>query len=57
MRNIISSLLFGGIAAGIFFGMYKIQTSDDLNIKDLNKIVQEEIQQVKELKRKHIDSH
>lgn len=57
MKNIISILIFLGLCAGIFSIMHHVQTSGDLNIKDLEKIVEKEIKAIKEFKKKHIDSH
>jgi hypothetical protein len=57
MNKILSILFFAGISAGIFTIMHKIQTKQDLNMKDLEKLVEKEIKAIKDLKKKHIDSH
>jgi hypothetical protein len=57
MKNIISIFLFLGFSVGIFSIMHRIQTSRDLNIKELETIVEKEIKAIKEFKKKHIDSH
>jgi hypothetical protein len=57
MKKIISLLFFLSITAGFFAVMHKIQNSGDLDIKDLEVLVEKEIQTLKDLKRKHIDSH
>lgn len=57
MNKIISVLFFIGLSAGIFGIMHKIQTKQDLNMKDLEKLVEKEIKAIKEFKKKHIDSH
>lgn len=57
MKNIISIFLFLGFSVGIFSIIHHAQTSGDLNIKDLEKIVEKEIKIIKEFKKNHIDSH
>lgn len=58
MNKIFSVLTFIFIAFGIFGIMHLIQTNrDNLQIKDLQKIVDREIQEFENFKKKHIDSH
>jgi hypothetical protein len=57
MNRIISVLFFIGFSAGIFGIMHKIQTNQDLNMKDLEALVEKEVKAIKEFKKKHIDSH
>lgn len=58
MNKLFSILTFIFIAFGIFGIMHLIQTNqDDLQIKDLQKIVDREIQEFQNFKKKHIDSH
>lgn len=58
MNKLFSVLTFIFIAFGIFGIMHLIQTNqDNLQIKDLQKIVDREIQEFENFKKKHIDSH
>lgn len=57
MNKFLSILFFVGISAGIFGVMHKLQTKQDLNIKDLEGLVEKEIKAIKEFKKKHIDTH
>ena len=58
MNKIFSILTFIFIVFGIFGIMHLIQINyDNLNMKDLQKIVDKEIQEFKTLSKKHIDNH
>jgi low affinity Fe/Cu permease len=58
MNKLFSILTFIFITFSIFILMHLIQTNQDvLEIKDLHKIVDEEIKQIESFKKKHIDSH
>jgi hypothetical protein len=58
MNKIFSILTFIFIVFGIFGIMHLIQINyDNLNMKDLQKIVDKEIQELKTLSKKHIDNH
>ena len=58
MNKLFSILTFLFITFAIFILMHLIQTNQDvLEIKDLHKIVDEEIKELQSLKKKHIDSH
>jgi hypothetical protein len=57
MKKIISIIIFATVAAGLFGLMHQIQTSKELDIKDLERIVEKEIKVIKDFKKKHIDSH
>jgi len=58
MNKIFNILTFIFIAFGIFGIMHLIQINyNNLDMKDLQKIVDKEIQEFKTLSKKHIDNH
>lgn len=58
INKFFSIITFIFIAFSIFTLMYLVQNSNQIyDIKYLDKMVEKEIQEIKHLKRKHIDTH
>jgi HJR/Mrr/RecB family endonuclease len=57
-NKLFSIITFIFIVFSIYIFFYIIGTADDsLDIKNLDEMVEKEIQEFKHLKRKHIDTH